>query len=507
MISLLTICAALAADVDTFTPSGSMSAGQGTPQGEAGTLGEPGWATGVTTTVVRDPVVRIFKDGSKEAAVAGLVGLQLQGSRTLGKMARVDVFAPVYPYVDSPVSGFRGPALGDARVQALIPVWTRFFAVVPRVELPTGSTDALVSGGFRVGATGVASDSYSYFGWVFNVGGSYSAVGDGVIPSGSQLDALAGGWLSAPGLGRLGVEVDAHNARAGWVAVGSTFVQTNLGKGPEFSLNVGRGFLSGVGAPAFRAGVGVSWTPPAKEPRPEVVATVESDPLTDEFLEIDPDLVELALVEIEAELDAEPALDEPEPALDEPESVDEPEPTLDEPEPALDEPALEPEPEPVLEPAPEPEPEMPGEIANFEMMGPQSDGYLRPAMHSVPFSEDLRASFASGRVAIDGDMRQVLDQMADVLHAWPEISLVEIAGHSDSVGGVAANVRLSEDRAEMIRAYLLGRGITAERMIVRGYGPSEPVESNATPAGRLVNRRVELRIRSLTPTEESVVLR
>jgi len=88
----------------------------------------------------------------------------------------------------------------------------------------------------------------------------------------------------------------------------------------------------------------------------------------------------------------------------------------------------------------------------------------------------------------------------------PEITVAEIAGHSDSNGGHASNVQLSESRANMIRAYLLGRGIVGSRLVVRACGSTEPIASNDTPTGRETNRRVELRIGSWTPANQTVVL-
>jgi OOP family OmpA-OmpF porin len=75
--------------------------------------------------------------------------------------------------------------------------------------------------------------------------------------------------------------------------------------------------------------------------------------------------------------------------------------------------------------------------------------------------------------------------------AAPEVR-VEVAGHTDSTGSAATNVRLSEARAAAVRAYLARRGVAPDRMVARGYGSSRPVAPNATAAGRARNRRVEL---------------
>ena len=88
--------------------------------------------------------------------------------------------------------------------------------------------------------------------------------------------------------------------------------------------------------------------------------------------------------------------------------------------------------------------------------------------------------------------QQILDDVAEQLIAAPDVR-VEIAGHTDAGGARTKNIKLSLDRAQSVRAYLTMRGVAPERMVARGYGPDQPLASNATPAGRAMNRRVELR--------------
>ena len=86
----------------------------------------------------------------------------------------------------------------------------------------------------------------------------------------------------------------------------------------------------------------------------------------------------------------------------------------------------------------------------------------------------------------------VLDEVARQLIESPEVK-VEIGGHTDSSGNVGRNLRLSLARAETVRAYLVMKGVESDRLVARGYGLSKPITSNATAAGRAMNRRVELR--------------
>jgi OmpA-OmpF porin, OOP family len=71
---------------------------------------------------------------------------------------------------------------------------------------------------------------------------------------------------------------------------------------------------------------------------------------------------------------------------------------------------------------------------------------------------------------------------------------VEIAGHTDNVGKDADNLKLSQQRAETIRNYVLKKGIQPVRVIAKGYGAAEPVADNDTEEGRQLNRRTEVRL-------------
>jgi OOP family OmpA-OmpF porin len=68
---------------------------------------------------------------------------------------------------------------------------------------------------------------------------------------------------------------------------------------------------------------------------------------------------------------------------------------------------------------------------------------------------------------------------------------LKLAGHTDNVGSDAANLSLSKDRAESIKAYLVDKGANASRIEATGYGESQPIKTNKTAAGRQANRRVE----------------
>ena len=84
-----------------------------------------------------------------------------------------------------------------------------------------------------------------------------------------------------------------------------------------------------------------------------------------------------------------------------------------------------------------------------------------------------------------------LDKNVEALKAWGDVN-IEVAGHTDSMGSDAYNMKLSQRRAEAVRNFLISRGVAADRLTAKGYGESQPVADNATEEGRFKNRRVEL---------------
>jgi len=73
---------------------------------------------------------------------------------------------------------------------------------------------------------------------------------------------------------------------------------------------------------------------------------------------------------------------------------------------------------------------------------------------------------------------------------YPDMTL-EVRGYTDNLGKRAANVKLSQRRADAVKAYLTGKGIATARIQSKGFGPDNPVAPNTTREGRLKNRRIE----------------
>jgi outer membrane protein OmpA-like peptidoglycan-associated protein len=101
--------------------------------------------------------------------------------------------------------------------------------------------------------------------------------------------------------------------------------------------------------------------------------------------------------------------------------------------------------------------------------------------------------FDTDKATLRPESEETLQQVLGVLAADPLLRLI-IAGHTDSEGGDDHNRALSERRAAAVVGWLVGEGVDATRLVARGLGEAEPVADNATPAGRALNRRVELRL-------------
>lgn len=102
-------------------------------------------------------------------------------------------------------------------------------------------------------------------------------------------------------------------------------------------------------------------------------------------------------------------------------------------------------------------------------------------------------TFETGKAELKPEAYTVLDELVEYLKRKDD-ERIEVGGHTDDVGKADANMILSQNRANTVRAYLLMKGIAPERVTAQGYGLTQPVAENDTAEGRALNRRTEVKI-------------
>ena len=100
-------------------------------------------------------------------------------------------------------------------------------------------------------------------------------------------------------------------------------------------------------------------------------------------------------------------------------------------------------------------------------------------------------NFDFDKATIRPDAKVILDEAAEILKRNPDVK-VNVDGYTDSIGTKEYNQKLSERRAASVADYLGAQGVDRSRLTPRGFGESNPVDSNKTKEGRAKNRRVEL---------------
>ncbi len=117
----------------------------------------------------------------------------------------------------------------------------------------------------------------------------------------------------------------------------------------------------------------------------------------------------------------------------------------------------------------------------------------------ITLSENM-VNFAFNSAELTSSAKTNLDKLATVLINNPDTN-INIYGHTDNKGTAQVNQKISENRANSVKNYLISKGIASSRMITMGRGFSEPIASNDTDAGRAQNRRVEF---AITANEEMI---
>jgi outer membrane protein OmpA-like peptidoglycan-associated protein len=99
--------------------------------------------------------------------------------------------------------------------------------------------------------------------------------------------------------------------------------------------------------------------------------------------------------------------------------------------------------------------------------------------------------FDTAKYTLRPGAREKLAKVSGIILGHPGLK-IQVEGHTDSVGGEEYNMRLSENRANAVRTFLVDQGVNQENVGAQGFGKTMPVADNSTAAGRQMNRRVEL---------------
>jgi OmpA-OmpF porin, OOP family len=104
-----------------------------------------------------------------------------------------------------------------------------------------------------------------------------------------------------------------------------------------------------------------------------------------------------------------------------------------------------------------------------------------------------RLLFDTGSATLQPASQDQLHNIAAILKAYPNVKL-KIGGYTDNTGDSAANLKLSQDRADSVKAELITLGVASDRLDAQGYGQDHPVADNSTEDGRQKNRRISMRV-------------
>lgn len=140
-------------------------------------------------------------------------------------------------------------------------------------------------------------------------------------------------------------------------------------------------------------------------------------------------------------------------------------------------------------------------IADEEDKCPESAGTLDNKGCPAPSQEVIGVMemamrglfFKTGSDEIEPSSYAVLDNVVGIMKSHPEFNLF-IGGHTDNTGGEELNMKLSKERANAARVYIINKGIENTRITAAGFGQTQPVAGNDTEEGRAQNRRVEFKI-------------
>ena len=143
-------------------------------------------------------------------------------------------------------------------------------------------------------------------------------------------------------------------------------------------------------------------------------------------------------------------------------------------------------------------PEPPSAFYILKAVGPGGEVAKVASVRVFPKAKEIKTKlvlegiqFSSGSSTISAKSYMILEEVVNSLKGYPEVNIT-IQGYTDSVGKESLNLRLSQERAESVMNYLIGKGIDPARLKAVGFGELNPIADNGTKEGRAKNRRIEL---------------
>lgn len=149
------------------------------------------------------------------------------------------------------------------------------------------------------------------------------------------------------------------------------------------------------------------------------------------------------------------------------------------------------------------------EIWVYVQMSGEGEGYDMVIAEKEAMNQDIQANemfdkinagealtlyinFESGKSAIKSESQSIIDELYKMLSSNPSLKII-IEGHTDNVGNSASNKTLSEQRSTSVKAALVSKGVSGDRIKTLGYGQDKPIADNSTAEGKAKNRRVEIK--------------
>jgi OOP family OmpA-OmpF porin len=449
-------------DAERFKPAVTHDGWVNT-EGSAVRHPDDAWEFGAWLNYARHPLVIADDDGLVEPLVAGRASLDLLGSVSFSRRFALGLGLPVFVQHGDAASG---AGVGDLRLVPKLELvndrddglgmalaaelrapthggdfsgGARSFAVFPKVIL-----DHRFRGGLRIGAN---------VGVILREDQSFLNVSQGDELAYSAAVAYRFGGVS--GRTELGAELnggvnlkDAGDEEVALEALG--FLRHALSPDWQVSGGIGAGVLEGYGVPTWRVFIGATFTPTAHDR--DYDGVVDSEDQCVEFAE-DRDGVQDGdgCPEEDPDGDHDGVSDDDDECPTEKETIN----------------------------------------GRDDGDGCPDAGDRRVVFDDGEFVVLDTIRFNTGSSEVHPSAHSLLDQVALTLRAYPEIEHIRIEGHTDDTGPRELNMLLSQQRSVAVKHYLVRRGVSPGRLVVRSYGPDRPREPGKDNTARAKNRRVE----------------